>query len=141
MTNLFQLVKVMFTNPSEYRKLKSSDKAGNHFMVQRMMAINFPIQSQQLNRNGINGSAVVDTWQKVATRFTKVPGWIYTKSKPSAKKSKVWKPDVDIAKFYMKKNNIGPREFDELIKYNEKEVKAYFKKLSKQLDVHNRGSN
>lgn len=131
----------MFTNPSEYRKLKSSDKAGNHFMIARMMAINFPIQSQQLNRNGINGSAVVDTWQQIGSRFTKVPGWIYTKSKPSAKKTKVWKPDPELSKFYMKKNNIGPREFSELIKYNEKEVKNYFKKLEKQLDVHDRRSS
>lgn len=139
--NLFHLIKLMFTNPSEYKKLKASDKSGNHFMVQRMMAINFPIQSQQLNRNGINGSAVVDTWQQVGSRFSKVPGWIYTKSKPSAKKEKVWKPDPELAKFYMKKNNIGPREFNEIIKYNTKELKSYFKKIEKQINVHDRRNN
>jgi hypothetical protein len=134
--NLFELIKIMFTNPEKYDKLKKSDKAGNHFMVQRMMAINHPIEAQKLNRNGIDGSAVIDTWQKVCKRYTRVPGWTWTKASKADKVKKEWKPSEQIAKFYMNRNNIGPREFDELLKYNGPEMKKFLKKIEKQIDVH-----
>ena len=46
---LFDLVRVMFTNPKKYSDIKNSDKAKNHFMIQRFMSINYPAQAQQLN--------------------------------------------------------------------------------------------
>ena len=58
---LFDLVRVMFTSPSKYKDVKNSDKAKNHFMIQRFMAINYPDRSQLLNKNGINGIGVIDT--------------------------------------------------------------------------------
>ena len=134
--NLFELIKIMFTDDSKYRKLKKSDKAGNHFMVQRMMAINHPIESHKLNRNGIDGSAVVDTWQKVCKRYTRVPGWTWTKANKAEKIKKEWKPDSELSKFYMNRNNIGPREFNELLKFNGPVMKKFLKKIEKQLDVH-----
>jgi len=136
MINLFQLIKIMFTSTDEYSKLKKSDKSGNHFMVQRMMAINHPIEAQKLNRNGIDGAAVVDTWQKVCKRYTRVPGWTWTKASKADKIKKEWSPDEKLAKFYMNRNNIGPREFNELLKFKGPDMKKFLKKIEKQLDVH-----
>ena len=82
---LFDLVKVMFTNPKKYSDIKNSDKAKNHFMINRFMAINYPEQAQVVNKNGINGIGVIDTWQFITSRFKKVPGWIYTKTKKTKK--------------------------------------------------------
>ena len=62
---LFDLVRVMFSDPKKYNEVKNNDKAKNHFMIQRFMAINWPTQAQQMNRNGINGVGVIQP----GTRF------------------------------------------------------------------------
>ena len=85
-TKLFDFVKIMFTKREQYGKLKESSKKRHHFMINRFMSINFPANAQVFNFNGINGSKVVDSWQMVASRFNRVPGWIYTKTKNSKKK-------------------------------------------------------
>ena len=57
-------------------------------MVNRFMSIKFPANAQLFNINGINGANVIDSWQKVTSRFNKVPFWIYTKTKSSKKNIK-----------------------------------------------------
>lgn len=131
---LFDLVKTMFTDPKKYKELKNSDKARHHFMIQRFMAIKFPSTAQQLNRNGINGWAVIDLWSLVALRFKgKVPGWIYTKTKKAETVEKKWKPDADIAKFWMKRTGMSQRDLDDAIKFNLTETKTMFSNLAKQI--------
>jgi hypothetical protein len=131
---LFDLVKTMFTDPKKYKELKNSDKARHHFMIQRFMAIKFPSTAQQLNRNGINGWAVIDLWSLVALRFKgKVPGWIYTKTKKAQATEKKWKPDADLAKFWMQRTGTSQRDLDDCIKFNPEEMKALFSNLAKQI--------
>jgi hypothetical protein len=66
---LFEFMKVLITDPKRYSQLKASEKGRHFFMVQRFMSIKFPTTAQQLNRVGMNGSAVMDLWQKIAIRF------------------------------------------------------------------------
>jgi hypothetical protein len=132
---LFDFVKVMFTDPKKYSQLKNSDKAKHFFMIQRFMAIQHPTTAQQLNRVGMNGWAVVDLWQLVASRFKRVPGWIYTKTKKSPT-DKVWKPDPEVAKIWMQRNNLGERELKDAIRFNPEEMKKLFSSLEKQLKMY-----
>lgn len=132
---LFDLVKVMFTNPKKYTELKNVDKAKHYFMIQRFMSIQHPSTAQQLNRVGINGWAVVDLWQLVASRFNRVPVWIYTKTKKVATE-KTWKPDPEISKIWMKRTGLGERDLKDAIKYNPEEMKRLFSSLEKQLKTH-----
>lgn len=132
---LFELTKIMFSNSKEYDKLTQQDKYANHFMIARLMAIKYPIQAQQLNRNGIDGAAVVDTWRRVCSQSTRTPGWLWTKMKKGEDKKKEWQPDKELAYFYMKRNNIGPREFKELLKFHPEEMKKFLKKIEKQINV------
>jgi hypothetical protein len=103
------------------------------------MSIKHPATAQQLNRNGINGSAVVDLWQIVASRFQRVPGWIYTKTKRTTSSTeKVWKPNPEVAKLWMERNQIGERELHESIKYNPEGMKKSFSALEKQIEMYDR---
>ena len=45
---LFELTKAMFESPAKYSEATKGDKRKNFFMIQRRMAINFPIQAQLL---------------------------------------------------------------------------------------------
>jgi hypothetical protein len=136
---LFDFVRVMFTNPKQYAEQKSAEKGKHFFMVNRFMSIKHPATAQQLNRNGINGSAVVDLWQIVASRFQRVPSWIYTKTKRTTSSTeKVWKPNPEVAKLWMERNQIGERELHEAIKYNPEGMKKSFSALEKQIEMYDR---
>lgn len=132
---LFDLTKIIFTNPSQYQKLKNHEKSKHFFMINRFFSIKYPTTSQSLNRNGINPWAIVDLWQIVASRFQKVPGWIYTKTK-KAPTEKVWKPNPEISKIWMERHQIGERELELAIKFNPEEMKKSFSVLEKQISVY-----
>ena len=134
---LFDLVRVMFTNPKKYSEVKNNDKAKNHFMINRFMSIKFPANAQLFNFNGINGSKVIDSWQMVASRFNKVPGWIYTRTKSSNKNVKEkYQPSDEALRFYMEKNEIGKREVEELKEFNKEQFYSDLKKLENQIKVY-----
>jgi hypothetical protein len=136
---LFELVRVMFTNPKKYKDLKNSDKSKNHFMIQRFMSINFPSQAQQLNRNGINGIGVIDTWQFITSRFKRVPGWIYTKTKKTKKQQALeFKYSPELVDLYLRKNEISQKDFDILTKLYPNEMQSYFTKIKQQYDTYAR---
>lgn len=135
---LFGFVNVMFTKPAEYAKIKNSEKAKHFFMVNRFFAIKHPTTAQALNRVGQNGWAAVDLWQLVASRFQRVPGWIYTKTKRSETKSKVWKPNPEVARIWMERHGMGERELNESIKFNPEAMKKSFDSLEKQIELYDR---
>ena len=134
---LFDLVKVMFTNPKRYEELKNSDKSKNHFMIARFMAINWPSESQKLNRNGINGIGVIDTWQFVTSRFKRVPGWIYTKTKKTkVQESLEFKYSEELVEIYLKVNEISRKDFDLLTKFYPQIMQEYFTKMKLQYETY-----
>jgi hypothetical protein len=134
---LFDLVKTMFTDSKKYSTIKNSDKSKNFFMVNRFFAIKFPSTANSLNRVGINSWAIVDLWQTVASRFTKVPGWIFTKTKKTAS-DKLWKPNMEVAEIWMRRNEVGLRELNEMIRLHPEEMKKIFASLEKQIQVYDK---
>ena len=122
---LFDFTKVLFGNPKEYAKLKTVEKGKHFFMLQRFFSIKFPATAQQLNR------------QRVGQRFGRVPGWIYTKTKKVASE-KVWKPNPEVATIWMQRHGLGERDLQLAIKFNPEEMKKYFQKLEKQIEVYDR---
>lgn len=117
-TKLFDFVKIMFTKPNQYKEVKNFNKKRHHFMINRFFAIKFPSNAQLFNINGINGNSVIDSWYMVSSRFKSVPGWIYTKTKKPSKKptnsKKEYIPKEETIKFFLEKNEIGMREFNDL---------------------------
>jgi hypothetical protein len=134
---LFDLVRVMFADPKKYKEVKNNDKAKNQFMINRFMAINFPEQAQLLNRNGINGIGVIDTWQFVTSRFKKVPGWIYTKTKKTkAQEQKEFKYSEELVSLYLKINEISRKDFDILTKLYPEKMQDYFTQMKRQYEMY-----
>lgn len=132
---LFDFIRVMFSDPKTYSELKNSDKAKHYFMTQRFMAIKFPATSQQLNRVGINPSAVVDLWQIVCSRFNRVPGWIYTKTK-KVSVEKTYVPDPEASRLWMSKNELGERDLKMAIQFYPEEMKKTLKSIEKQIKMY-----
>ena len=136
-TKLFDFVKIMFTKPQTYAKIKQHNKKRHHFMINRFMSIKYPSNAQLFNFNGINGANVVDSWSVVASRFKSVPGWFYTKTKKS-KKNEVdkYNPSEEAVEIFMSKNEIGNREFSELKEFAKEALFADLQKIESQIDVY-----
>ena len=138
-TKLFDFVKIMFTKPAIYKKLKQHSKKRHHFMINRFMSIKYPSNAQMFNINGINGGNVVDSWSMVASRFKSVPRWFYTKTKKAKKNvADKYNPSDRAIELYMNKNEIGNREFDELKLFVKDQLYADLKKIEEQIDVYSK---
>lgn len=134
--DLFKLVNHIFSNKTnEWKNIKRSDKAKNFFMINRFFSIQFPIQAQMINRNGIDGAAIVDMWKQVGSKFTKTPGWIFTKTKKVETKKETKKEySKELIDLYLRVNKIGIDDFNLLIKYHPEEMDKYFERLEKILN-------
>ena len=138
-TKLFDFVKIMFTKPALYKKIKQHNKKRHHFMINRFMSIKYPSNAQLFNVNGISGANVVDSWSMVASRFKSVPGWFYTKTKKAKKNvPDKYNPSERALEIYMSKNNIGNREIVELKQFAKEAFYADLKKIEEQIDVYSK---
>lgn len=138
-TKLFDFIKIMFTRPGDYDKITNHNKKRHHFMINRFFAIQYPANASLFNLNGINPNAVIDSWSLVARRFSRVPAWIYTKTKKSEtskkEKSKYIPSDKAIS-FFMEKNEIGKREFKELETFAKEELYSSLKQIEDSMQVY-----
>ena len=129
---LFEYINVMFSSPDKWSRLKAYDKVKNSFMINRFMSIKFPIQANLFNKLKIDSVGVAESWRMVASKFNRVPGWIYTRVRKT-KKEKKWEPTLEALNFYLKVNEIGKREYEEAFKFNPKEIKATMLNIEKQI--------
>ena len=129
---LFDYIKVLFGRDPQWEKLKGYDKSKNSFMVNRFMSIKFPVQANMFNALKIDPVGQAEAWRMVASKFNRVPGFIYTKTKAS-KKIKPWVPESKALEFYLKINEIGERDFKEAMKHHPSEIKNAITVLEKQM--------
>lgn len=138
-TKLFDFIKIMFTKPGDYDKITNHNKKRHHFMINRFFAIQYPSNASLFNLNGINPIAVIDSWSLVARRFSRVPSWIYTKTKkssPSKKEKSKYIPSDKAISFFMEKNEIGKREFKELEMFAKDELYQSLEKIESSMQVY-----
>lgn len=131
---LFDYIKVLFGKDEHWDKVTNYDKSRNSFMTNRFMSIKFPIQANLFNTLKIDPVGQAEAWRLVSSKFNRVPGFIYTKVKKSAKqKAKEWNPNPKALELYMKFNEIGEREYKEALKHNPLQVQSSIDKLEKQM--------
>ena len=119
---LFDLIKVLFNGKKGYDKLTNYDKSKNRFMVQRFMSIEFPDVAELLNINGTNGAYIIDSFRLITrSRYNRVPGWVYTKTKKTKKKDSGFEPEDSTVKFFLKKYDTTMRDYNEILKSTQKE--------------------
>ncbi len=134
---LFSFVKIFFTDSNTYSQLKRYDKSKNRFMINRFMSINYPTMAQKLNRVGTDAANVVDSWYMIAQRYTRVPGWIYTKlSKQTKVDNKVYDPDPEALKIYLNKYQIGQRDYKLALKFNAEAIMKEIDYIEKQIKAN-----
>ena len=131
---LFDYIKVLFGKDEHWDKVTTYDKSRNSFMTNRFMSIKFPIQANLFNTLKTDPVGQAEAWRMVASKFNRVPGFIYTKvKKQEVTKGKDWKPNPKAVELYMKFNEIGDREFKEALKYDPSQVRTAIDILEKQM--------
>ena len=131
---LFDYIKVLFGKDEHWDKVTNYDKSKNSFMTNRFMSIKFHIQANLFNSLKIDPVGQAEAWRLVSSKFNRVPGFIYTKVKKSAKqKAKEWNPNTKALELYMKFNEIGEREYKEALKHNPSLVQSSIDILEKQM--------
>lgn len=117
---LFDFIKVVFTNPTEYSSTTPGEKRKHYFMCQRRFAINFPMQANALQHLKINQAAVMDFWQVFLRKQYKfVPGWMYTKGVKKAQEAKEKKLTVsnELIKEYCKYFKVDPKSVRDALEF------------------------
>lgn len=135
---LFDIINALFINRDIVSNITYESAKQNIFMINRRMAIKYPMQAQVFNFAGLNPKDVIMSWSDFVF-CGNVPKWIYTagasKAKSSSNKEMI-KQDSVIRK-YMAYYGIGRREMNSYIKLfpaeTEEELKA-FVKFQKELD-------
>lgn len=131
---LFDYIKVLFGKDEQWDKVTNYDKSKNSFMTNRFMGIKFPVQANLFNTLKIDPAGQAEAWRLVSSKFNRVPGFIYTKVKKSAKqKAKEWNPNPKALELYMKFNEIGEREYKEALKHDPLLVQTSIDILEKQM--------
>jgi len=83
--SLFDILGALFNNKDYINNLPDQAMNSNYFMINRRLAINYPLQAQVFNHNKINPKDVIKFWSDYLYTGGRCPGWIYT---PGAAKSK-----------------------------------------------------
>lgn len=131
MNNPYEIVKAFHTK--EWEDIKDRDKSRNFFMVNRICAINFPLQANAFNHLKIQPEKVVDFWKIfISHHYKKSPQWIWTKTiKAEKETSKNHNPEI--LEFIKEKYEISDREIKELIDFFPQKFSSFYKEIEKLL--------
>lgn len=123
---------------SQYEKVTDKEKQRNFFIINRRLAIKFPIQALKLSFNGINPIYAIDSWyqitSKIASKEMKKPKWLWLKINKE-KEEKKFKISEEVKEFYINDNQISDKEFYTALKFNQSEMLTELKKIEKHLEL------
>lgn len=133
---LFDFIDVLFSK-KKYPQVPDSVKKKHFFMTHRFLSIKFPEQANFYNKVQINQVAVLDFWHKwLSSRYSKKPGWIYTKSTKKKKvddkmAKKLGKIKTTTVNYFMKVKELCKDDYDFMIEIFPEEILAELKKVEK----------
>ncbi len=134
-SKLFDFISIMFTDKKTFDKLQPYQKGRHFFMVNRFMSITEPVRANYLQHIKINGAEAINFWQMAMSRiYSRVPGWMYTKTKKAkaaAKKTK-FVEDLTIQE-YCRRLGFSRRQVEESLKFFPEKMEAELKKFEKML--------
>lgn len=133
---LFDVVKILFEKPDEWDKLKPYEKAKFFFMINRFCAIAYPEAANAFNHIKIPQAQALDFWHKNFRKlYTRIPDWIYTKTKKKEKEKKIKMPSEDAVRYYLSKQQLSMRELQDAIKmFGEDSVLEPIRKIDRLED-------
>lgn len=136
---LFDVVKTIFKKDKDWDKVSRNDKVRNFFMINRIMSIQFPIQADQFNHTKILPRPVVDWWHDTLSKhYTRMPGWIFTKTKKSKNKT-VPTSDIEIDKsieeFVASKYEVSLRDLSDLKRFYPEKYENWMRSIGEQVTM------
>ena len=132
--DLFSFIKLIFEDPEGYKEATKGDKRKNFFMVNRRLAINYPMQANVLNGLKINQEEAIDIWQRFLRKtYTKTPFWMYIKGVKKAKEDKEAKINISsqVVEEYAKKYKLDLRSVWDALEMFPKETIKDLKNFEK----------
>ena len=128
-----------------YDEISNMDKKRHAFIINRMMSRALPEVAFSMSHMRVTQESTVDFWHrafidmgktgqgmKMLAYIRKVLRVSMAGAKKTATKSKI---DKELARKYMNMSKLGPKEFDVLVQYYEKDLIKYLKKFSKMLET------
>lgn len=128
---LFDILNALFINKDIINNVTNESAKQNLFMINRRLAIKYPMQAQIFNTSGFNAKDVLLSWSDFLYCGS-VPKWIYTsgaaKSKSSAKSLIMQEPVVKRFKAYY---GLGKRDMEACIRLFPEETENELKEFVK----------
>jgi hypothetical protein len=88
-SELFEMIKMMFEQPTKFADIPPHDKAKYFFMMNRFFAIKFPVQAALFNNTKINPGQAVQIWaDMLKPLFNTTPSFIFSALKRTKKVKK-----------------------------------------------------
>ena len=138
---LFDVIKNIFSqDPKKWSNISKNDKSRNFFMINRIMAIQFPHIANQFNKIKINPDATVDWWRRnLSSRYSKTPTWIYTKTIKKSNKAKKdssssWE---EVELFIRDRYNVSKRDLSDLRRFYPERYNLWMNDIADQIGVKN----
>lgn len=142
---LFEILNALFVNKEYIESLTNETMNQNLFMVNRRLAIYYPLQAQHFNCNKVNPTDVIKYWSTFLynPKLKKPPYWIYTSGANKSKIEKENKQQISntIIKEFCKHYNLSQKDvnaalyfFNEDMTAELKDFESFFKLLKENPD-------
>lgn len=107
---LFDFIKIVFEDPTAYKKISNYEKSKFFFMLNRYMAITYPQPASMFNMMHVDPVSATDYWQRNMSKlFRKMPNWIYVKTAKDKTAKKNYPSDQAIT-MYLNKKEMSRRD-------------------------------
>jgi hypothetical protein len=115
-------------------------------MINRRIAIQYPLQAQVFNNNKVYAPDVVKFWSDFLYTGKRPPGWIYTAgaAKSQAKKNEKSKVTSAMIREYSLKYNVSQKEVMTALKFFADDIIAEmleYEEIKKQLNTYEKDNN
>ncbi len=138
---LFDTLNALFSNKEYISSLTKESIKQNIFMINRRIAIKFPLQAQVFNNNKVNPVDVLKFWSDFLYTGSRPPGWIYTAGAVKSQAKKDAKKEISTAllKQYCSRYHISMKDMETALKFFPEETIAEvkdFETFNKQLKAY-----
>lgn len=119
-----QIVSALFNNKNFINSLTKSAISSNSFIVNRRLAIKYPLQAQVFNNSDVNPVDVLYFWRDYLYNGVSAPGWTFTpgqiKSSAGTSKNDFTKAEI---KMFCEHFDIDRKDLNAAFKFFPKEIK------------------
>jgi len=135
---LFEILNALFNDKEYINNLTNETIKQNIFMINRRLAIKYPLQAQVFNNSKINPIDLLKFWSDFLYTGGRAPGWLYIAgaNKSQAKKDAKKLVSSSLIREYCNYYKVSDKDVDAAIKFfpeemlsDLKEFESFYKEL------------